>query len=80
MHAKLRPHRPRTELKASIRTCGLKQNLVVHPVADGKGLHAVTAGGRRLGALQELAGEGVIPADYKVPCPSRSSRRLSKPR
>ena len=39
------------ELKASIRTCGLKQNLVVHPVADEKGLHAVTAGGRRLKGL-----------------------------
>ena len=56
------------ELKASIRTRGLKQNLVVHPAADDKGVHAVTAGGRRLKALQELAAEGVIPADYKVPC------------
>lgn len=35
---------------------------------DEKGLHAVTAGGRRLWALQELAAEGVVPADYKVPC------------
>ena len=56
------------ELKASIRTRGLKQNLVVHPAADDKGVHAVTAGGRRLKALQELAAEGVIPDDYKVPC------------
>jgi ParB family chromosome partitioning protein len=57
-----------TELKASIKACGLKQNLVVSPAAEGHGLHAVTAGGRRLKALQELAAEGVIPADYKVPC------------
>ena len=56
------------ELKASIRARGLKQNLVVHPAADEKGVHAVTAGGRRLKALQELAAEGVIPADFRVPC------------
>ena len=56
------------ELKASIRACGLKQNLVVHPAAGEKGVHAVTAGGRRLKVLQELAAEGVIPADFKVPC------------
>jgi ParB family transcriptional regulator, chromosome partitioning protein len=56
------------QLKASIRARGLKQNLVVHPSADEKGLHAVTAGGRRLKALQELAAEGVIADDFKVPC------------
>ena len=56
------------ELKASIRARGLKQNLVVHPSPGEKGVHAVTAGGRRLKALQELAAEGVIPADFKVPC------------
>ena len=56
------------ELKASIRTRGLKQNLVVHPSPSQKGVHAVTAGGRRLKALQELAAEGVIPADFRVPC------------
>ena len=56
------------ELKASIRMRGLKQNLVVHPAAGEKGVHAVTAGGRRLKALQELAAEGVIPADFRVPC------------
>ena len=28
----------------------------------------MTAGGRRLKALQELAAEGVIPADFRVPC------------
>jgi ParB family transcriptional regulator, chromosome partitioning protein len=56
------------ELKASIKARGLKQNLVVHPSADTNGVHAVTAGGRRLKALQALAAEGVIPADTEVPC------------
>ena len=56
------------ELKASIRARGLKQNLVVHPSPGEKGVHAVTAGGRRLKALQELAAEGVVPADFRVPC------------
>jgi len=56
------------ELKASIRARGLKQNLIAHPAAGDKGVHAVTAGGRRLKALQELAAEGAIPADFRVPC------------
>ena len=56
------------ELKASIKTRGLKQNLVVHPSAGEKGVFEVTAGGRRLKALQELAAEGAIPADFKAPC------------
>jgi ParB family transcriptional regulator, chromosome partitioning protein len=57
------------ELKASIRARGLKQNLVVHPASlDPNDVHAVVAGGRRLKALQELAAEGVIAADFKVPC------------
>ena len=56
------------ELTASIRARGLKQNLVVHRSAGDDDVHEVTAGGRRLKALQALAAEGVIPADYKVPC------------
>jgi ParB family chromosome partitioning protein len=56
------------ELKASIRARGLMQNLVVHPAVGDEGVHAVTAGGRGLKALQELAAEGVISGDYKVPC------------
>ena len=56
------------ELKASIRARGLKQNLVVHAMGDANDVHAVTAGGRRLKALKELADEGVIPPDLKVPC------------
>lgn len=56
------------ELKASIRAGGLKQNLIVHPVPDAPERFAVTAGGRRLKALQELAAEGVIACDSEVPC------------
>jgi ParB family transcriptional regulator, chromosome partitioning protein len=56
------------ELKASIKTRGLKQNLVVCPAPERTGVYAVTAGSRRLKALQELAAEGAIPADYEVPC------------
>ena len=56
------------ELKASIRARGLKQNLIVHSAADANGTYAVIAGGRRLKALQELSAEGVIAADYRVPC------------
>ena len=41
---------------------------MVHSSPDEQGVHAVTAGGRRLKALQELAAERVIPADFKVPC------------
>jgi ParB family chromosome partitioning protein len=56
------------ELKASLKARGLKQNMVVCPAPEANGIFAVTAGGRRLKALQELAAEGAIPADYKVPC------------
>src|SRR4051812_4329813 len=56
------------ELKASIRAGGLKQNLIVCPAAGGPERFAVTAGGRRLKALQELAAEGAIASDCEVPC------------
>src|SRR3954453_21109868 len=56
------------ELKASIRAGGLKQNLIVCPVADEPECFAVTAGGRRLKALHELAAEGAIANDCEVPC------------
>ena len=56
-------------LEASIRAKGILQNLIVHPApVDGKGVYEVDAGGRRLGILQKLAAEGVIDADFKVPC------------
>ncbi|MGE3282585.1 MAG: ParB/RepB/Spo0J family partition protein [Alphaproteobacteria bacterium] len=56
------------ELKASIRAGGLKQNLIVCPAADKPEHFAVTAGGRRFKALQELAAEGAIAGDREVPC------------
>ena len=56
------------ELKASLKTRGLKQNLVVCPASQRNGVYAVTAGSRRLKALRELAAEGAIPADYEIPC------------
>jgi ParB family chromosome partitioning protein len=56
------------ELKASIRAGGLKQNLIVCPVAGEPERFAVTAGGRRLKVLQELAAEGAIASDCEVPC------------
>jgi ParB family transcriptional regulator, chromosome partitioning protein len=55
------------ELAASILSQGLKQNLVVSPCDDGE-TYAVAAGGRRLKALQTLAGEGAIAADFPVRC------------
>jgi ParB family chromosome partitioning protein len=54
------------ELLASIRENGIKQNLVVHVLPDGK--FAVDAGGRRLKALKQLASDGVIPTDHPVSC------------
>ena len=67
------------ELKASIAAHGLLENLVARDVgpADDPGTgpgqvpgerFAVIAGARRLAALNELAGEGVIEADHPVPC------------
>ena len=63
------------ELKASIRAGGLKQNLIVCPVAGEPERFAVTAGGRRLKALQELAAEGAIASDCEVPCLVEGARR-----
>ncbi|HLO19228.1 MAG TPA: ParB/Srx family N-terminal domain-containing protein, partial [Sphingomicrobium sp.] len=56
------------ELKASIRAGGLKQNLIVCPVTGEAERFAVTADGRRLKALQELATEGAIARNCEVPC------------
>jgi hypothetical protein len=68
------------ELKASIRARGLKQNLVVHPATGEKGVHAVTAGGRRLKALQELAAEVSSPPILGFRAWSRSLKQRSRPR
>ena len=59
------------ELKASIVAHGLLENLLVRPHdpgQDGAVRYAVIAGGRRLSALTDLAGEGVLSADVPVPC------------
>lgn len=53
-------------LAASIEAHGLRQNLNVRNSGDGT--YEVVAGGRRLAALQLLAKDGKIPADYPVPC------------
>ena len=55
------------ELKASIASHGLIENLVVR--SDGPdGGYAVVAGGRRLAALKALATDGVLDAAHPVPC------------
>ena len=59
------------ELKASIAAHGLLENLVVRPLGpgqDGADRYAVIVGGRRLAALTDLAGEGVLDGDDPVPC------------
>ena len=55
------------EMKASLETHGLLENLVVR--SDGPdGDYAVVAGGRRLAALKALAADGVLDAAHPVPC------------
>ena len=59
------------ELKASITSHGLLENLVARSIGPGKdgGEHfAIIAGGRRLAALNELATDGTIPEDHPVAC------------
>lgn len=53
-------------LMASIAAQGILQNLVVVPGRNER--FEVIAGGRRLKALQALAKQDSIPADYPVPC------------
>ena len=54
------------ELKASILSHGLMQNLVV--TASDDGTYHVIAGGRRLEAIHSLQAEGKLPPDFAVPC------------
>ena len=58
------------ELKASIAAHGLLENLVVRPLGDegAAARYAVIAGGRRLAAMQALARDGALDADFPVPC------------
>ncbi|EJK1259020.1 ParB/RepB/Spo0J family partition protein [Salmonella enterica] len=51
-------------LADSIEALGLLQNLIVHTLADGQS--GVAAGGRRLSALNLLAQEGRLAANYRV--------------
>nr|WP_181377300.1 ParB/Srx family N-terminal domain-containing protein [Ochrobactrum sp. LM19]AJW29955.1 ParB-like partitioning protein [Ochrobactrum sp. LM19] len=62
------------ELAATIRADGyrLLQNIVVRK-ADKKGHFLVTAGGRRLAALQLLCDNGEISKDYGVECKERDA-------
>ncbi len=55
------------ELKASIATHGLLENLVARSEGPDGG-YAVVAGGRRLTALKALAADGVLDAAHPVPC------------
>ena len=59
---------PLDELVSSIRFGGVLTSLLVRPNAKSKSDYEVVAGGRRLQALQQLAKEGHIDSDYKVPC------------
>lgn len=54
------------DLAASIAAHGLGQNLII--TRNGGDVFEVEAGGRRLKALQQLAGAGTLPADWPVPC------------
>ena len=59
------------ELKASIAALDLLENLIVRAEDSGRnGFErcAVVAGGRRLAAMKALASEGVLDAEYPVPC------------
>ena len=59
------------QLKGSIVAHGLLENLLVRPIEkgdSGDGRCEVVSGGRRLVALQALAGEGAIAQDHPVAC------------
>jgi ParB family chromosome partitioning protein len=58
------------ELAANIGENGLLQNLVVAPMAKPKGHYCVTAGGRRLRAMNRLVEIGQWPKDVSVDCRS----------
>ncbi|MGC1470839.1 MAG: ParB N-terminal domain-containing protein, partial [Sphingorhabdus sp.] len=58
------------ELAANIGENGLLQNLVVAPIVKPKGHYCVTAGGRRLRAMNRLVELGQWPKDAAVDCRS----------
>ncbi|CAN0527264.1 unnamed protein product, partial [Scytosiphon promiscuus] len=55
------------ELKASIKSQGILQNLIVKDSGTND-MYEVYAGGRRLKAIGELIAEKELPQDYEVPC------------
>lgn len=61
-------------LKASIKSQGITQNLIVVP---HKKQYAVIGGGRRLTQLNALLEEGEIKPDYLVPCLIESEENIS---
>jgi ParB family chromosome partitioning protein len=56
------------ELKADIAARGLLQNLVVTSTRKPRGCFAVEAGERRRSALQSLADDDALAADFEVAC------------
>lgn len=64
-------------LAADMAVHGLLQNLVVETRSRPKGHFDVTAGGRRLRALQHNAEKGVIPKDHPVNCEVRAKKQES---
>lgn len=61
-------------LRASIKAQGVTQNLIVVP--EGK-RYGVIAGGRRLAQLHILLEEGIVKADYLVPCLVEDENNIS---
>lgn len=62
-------------MAASVLAEGLLQNLLVHPAEESK--FAVVIGGTRLAAMQLLARDGKVPADYLVVCDVRPANDAS---
>ena len=60
-----KPQMSLTELAASIKECGVLQNLIA--VKGPRNLHEVCAGGRRLQAIGLLVAAGDLPENYPVP-------------
>ncbi len=56
------------ELKASLASLGLLQNLVVHEDEMDEGYYGVDAGRRRVTQLHELVAEGVFSEDMPIHC------------
>ncbi|MDE2688532.1 MAG: ParB N-terminal domain-containing protein [Chloroflexota bacterium] len=56
------------ELKASLVSVGLLQNLIIHEDENDEGYYAVDTGGRRARLLQELVAEGAVSEDAPIRC------------